>query len=66
MKCEKCGKEMSMEDKDTSSGRDMRTYRCDHCRKHSSWITGSRSGKHSLTRVNPTSDGVVLVPYLDG
>jgi transposase-like protein len=33
MKCEKCGKEMSMEDKDTSSGRDMRTYRCDHCQK---------------------------------
>jgi hypothetical protein len=33
MKCEKCGKEMSMEDKDTSSGRDMRTYRCDHCQE---------------------------------
>ncbi len=33
MKCEKCGKEMRMEDKDTSSGRDMRTYRCDHCQE---------------------------------
>jgi hypothetical protein len=33
MKCPKCGKEMSLEDKDTSSGRDMRAYHCDHCKK---------------------------------
>jgi hypothetical protein len=24
---------MRREDKDTSSGRDMRTYRCDHCQQ---------------------------------
>jgi transposase-like protein len=33
MKCPQCGKEMRLEDKDTSSGRDMRTYRCDQCQK---------------------------------
>jgi NAD-dependent SIR2 family protein deacetylase len=33
MKCEKCGQEMRQEDKDTSSGRDMRTFRCDHCQQ---------------------------------
>ena len=27
MKCPKCGKEMDLYEKDTSSGRDMRTYR---------------------------------------
>jgi hypothetical protein len=26
MKCEKCGREMEFEEKDTSLGRDMRTY----------------------------------------
>jgi len=31
MECPKCGRPMNLEDKDTSSGRDMRTYRCDHC-----------------------------------
>jgi len=31
MKCEKCGREMDREEKDTSSGRDMRTYYCRHC-----------------------------------
>jgi transposase-like protein len=31
VKCPKCEKEMTLEDNDTSSGRDMRTYRCDHC-----------------------------------
>lgn len=33
MKCPKCGKEMELEEKDTSSGSDMRTYRCDHCQE---------------------------------
>ena len=33
MKCPKCGKEMELEEKDTSSGSDMRTYRCGHCRQ---------------------------------
>ena len=32
MKCERCGDEMKLDDKDTSSGRDMRTYYCDHCK----------------------------------
>jgi hypothetical protein len=31
MKCEKCGREMDLEEKDTSSGRDMRTYYCRPC-----------------------------------
>jgi hypothetical protein len=31
MKCEKCDREMVREEKDTSSGRDMRTYFCPHC-----------------------------------
>ena len=29
--CPKCGREMTMVDKDTMSGNDMRTYRCEHC-----------------------------------
>ena len=33
MKCPKCGKDMNLEDKDTSSGRDMRSYRCDQCQE---------------------------------
>ena len=31
--CPKCGKDMRLEDKDTSSGSDMRTYRCNHCQE---------------------------------
>lgn len=31
MKCPNCAREMFLEEKDTSSGRDMRTYRCRHC-----------------------------------
>jgi hypothetical protein len=31
MKSEKCGREMDREEKDTSSGRDMRTYYCRQC-----------------------------------
>jgi uncharacterized protein YlaI len=31
MKCEKCGREMALEEKDTSAGRDMRTYYCSDC-----------------------------------
>jgi uncharacterized protein YlaI len=31
MKCAKCDREMVREEKDTSSGRDMRTYFCAHC-----------------------------------
>jgi hypothetical protein len=31
MKCEKCGREMDPEEKDASSGRDMRTYYCRPC-----------------------------------
>jgi hypothetical protein len=31
MKCPECAQEMSLEEKDTFSGRDMRTYRCRHC-----------------------------------
>ena len=33
MKCETCGKETRLDDKDTSSGRDMRTYYCKQCDK---------------------------------
>jgi hypothetical protein len=31
MECPVCGHEMNLEEKDTSSGRDMRTYRCGYC-----------------------------------
>ena len=31
MKCPKCDREMELEEKDTSSGRDMRTYYCRPC-----------------------------------
>jgi predicted RNA-binding Zn-ribbon protein involved in translation (DUF1610 family) len=31
--CPKCGREMIRIDKSTMSGRDMRTYRCDHCQE---------------------------------
>jgi predicted Zn finger-like uncharacterized protein len=31
--CPRCGTEMFMVDKSTMSGRDMRTYRCDHCQE---------------------------------
>jgi hypothetical protein len=31
MKCEKSGRAMDLEEKDTSSGRDMRTYYCRPC-----------------------------------
>ena len=31
MKCPKCGRDMDLEEKDTSSGRDMRTYYCVGC-----------------------------------
>ena len=33
MKCQKCGRDMDLEEKDTSSGRDMRTYYCGFCKK---------------------------------
>jgi transposase-like protein len=33
MKCPECDIEMKLEEKDTSSGRDMRTYRCPRCQK---------------------------------
>ena len=33
MKCPECGQEMNLEEKDTSSGRDMRTYFCRPCDK---------------------------------
>jgi hypothetical protein len=35
MQCPKCGKEMDFYEKDTSSGRDMRTYVCRPCDK---WV----------------------------
>jgi transposase-like protein len=31
--CPKCGAEMTLVEKTTFSGNDMRTYRCDHCRE---------------------------------
>ena len=31
MKCPKCDQYMDLEEKDTSSGRDMRTYHCRTC-----------------------------------
>jgi transposase-like protein len=34
MKCPKCGKEMDLYEKDTSSGRDMRTYVCRQCKEY--------------------------------
>ena len=33
MKCPDCGRYMDLEEKDTSSGRDMRTYYCPSCKK---------------------------------
>ena len=33
MKCAKCSREMELEEKDTSSGRDMRTYYCRPCKE---------------------------------
>jgi transposase-like protein len=33
MECPTCGKEMIMVEKYTMMGRDLRTYRCDHCQK---------------------------------
>ncbi len=36
MLCAKCGEEMRMTEKDTSSGRDIREYKCDGC-GHSDW-----------------------------
>jgi hypothetical protein len=34
MKCLKCGEEMYLHEKDTSSGRDMRTYVCRACKEY--------------------------------
>ncbi len=31
MECPVCGHEVTLDEKDTSSGRDMRTYRCRQC-----------------------------------
>lgn len=31
--CPACGAEMTLIDKSTMSGDDMRTYRCDHCQQ---------------------------------
>lgn len=31
MNCPNCDREMDLVEKDTSSGRDMRTYRCKQC-----------------------------------
>ena len=33
MKCSKCGRQMDLEEKDTSSGRDMPTYYCGSCKE---------------------------------
>ena len=33
MKCHKCDRCMDLEEKDTSSGRDMRTYFCPPCKE---------------------------------
>jgi transposase-like protein len=33
MKCPQCGATMGLEEKDTSSGRDMRTYACSSCKE---------------------------------
>jgi len=33
MKCPKCGRQMDLEEKDTSSGRDMPTYYCGSCKE---------------------------------
>jgi transposase-like protein len=33
MKCPDCGKEMILVEKNTMSGEDLRTYRCNHCDK---------------------------------
>jgi hypothetical protein len=33
MKCPRCGQVMDLEEKDTSSGRDMRTYYCGPCKE---------------------------------
>jgi uncharacterized protein YlaI len=33
VKCPKCSRPMDLEEKDTSSGRDMRTYYCADCKE---------------------------------
>jgi uncharacterized protein YlaI len=33
MKCPTCGRYMELEEKDTSSGRDLRTYYCRFCKE---------------------------------
>jgi hypothetical protein len=33
MECPVCGQPMRLTDKDTSSGRDMRSYYCDRCKQ---------------------------------
>ena len=45
MKCAKCGREMELEEKDTSSGRDMRTYYCQSCKERVDIDNGIASGR---------------------
>jgi DNA-directed RNA polymerase subunit RPC12/RpoP len=40
MKCPKCGHEMDLEGKDTTSGGDMRTYICRPCKERVDVDTG--------------------------
>jgi endogenous inhibitor of DNA gyrase (YacG/DUF329 family) len=50
MKCPKCGKAMDLYEKDTSSGRDMRTYVCRPCDKWVDVDNGLRFGRCCTTR----------------
>ena len=40
MNCQKCGQPMDLYEKDTSSGRDMRTYVCRPCDKYVDFDNG--------------------------
>jgi hypothetical protein len=47
---------MTLVEKTTFSGNDMRTYRCDHCREEHVVDYGPRCGKCCPTRANPAND----------
>jgi hypothetical protein len=50
MKCPKCDRPMELEEKDTSSGRDMRTYHCRACDERVDVDNGIALWKIYLTR----------------
>jgi hypothetical protein len=57
MNCPKCCREMELEERDTSSGRDMRTYYCQPCKERvddrrghrNCWTSKENSSSFSLS-----------------